>query len=123
MFDIAICDISIQGSFCVMLQVVHETIGLDDESKKVSYGSDNHEGNGSFLDKDDVKHQNSNGQEHFDAFIDVEPALFAHLRVVVFFHQGAEQGAQYHIEVGCHDHPVGPPIFLAEEAEQDAYNH
>ncbi len=92
MFDIAIYNISILGSFCVMLQVVHETIGLDDESQEVSYGSDNHEGDGSLLDKDDVKHQNSDGQEHLDAFVDVEPALFAHLHVEVFLHHGAEQG-------------------------------
>lgn len=108
------------GSLGVMLQVVHETEGFDDEADEVGDGGDQDEGSGTLFHEGDIEDQHEDGEGHLDAFIDIKPSLFGNLCIEVFLHQRAVEGTENHVEVGCHDHPVIPPLVMAEETKQDA---
>ncbi len=108
-----------------MLLVIQETIGLYDESNKISEGSDDGEGDGTLsagfgisLGEEDEDHQHSHGEHKLDAFVEEEPGLFAVFCIEVFLQQGAIECAEDHIEVGGGHHPVVPPLIVAEKAEQ-----
>ena len=103
-----------------MFQIMQEAVGLDDEADEIGDGGDDDEGSSALFDQKDIKHQHDDGEEHFDAFVEVKPALAADLFVEVFLHQRAVERPEDHVEVRGRHHPVVPPFLLTEEAEEDA---
>ena len=100
------------------VMVVDESLG--DQSDQIGRRRDDDKSLAVFLDEDDVEHHGCYGEHHLDAFVDQEPRELVGVLVHVLLHQVAIEGAQDHLEVGAHNHPLVPPFLFGKETEQDA---